>query len=355
MHDLEKKTWEILGRVVFPGTSRSIVSFGFVKEVTYRNEKVYIEVEIVSSNYKAAQEVKNSIENTLQKSGIDFDLHFVVRLPKPDARAYSRKTILPSNIKCAIAVASGKGGVGKSTVAVNLAIALADKGKRIGLLDADLYGPSIPAMMGIVSPPKVENNKMIPHKKFQVKTISIGMIVDENTPVIWRGPMVAKALDQLVLDVEWGELDLLIVDMPPGTGDVQISMSQRIGLAGVVIVTTPQRVALLDVRKSIAMFEKVNVSILGIVENMSYFKCPDCGSSTYLFSQNGGAKLANDLGIPLLAQLPFYNSLSMFMDEGVPIGNDEYRKILAESFSPLAEKVLNELTCNYESVDSTCS
>jgi len=218
-----------------------------------------------------------------------------------------------------VAVASGKGGVGKSTTAVNLAVALAAQGLRVGLLDADIYGPSLPQMLGAREKPRTEGQRIIPLQRWGLKAMSIGFLVDEETPMIWRGPMVMGALEQLMGQVEWGTLDIMVVDMPPGTGDAQLTMSQRVPLAGAVIVSTPQDVALLDARRGVRMFERVNVPVLGIVENMSYFCCPNCGQRSDVFGHGGARREAERLGVEFLGELPLKLSIRELADAGTPI------------------------------------
>ena len=236
----------------------------------------------------------------------------------PAAAEAPREELIPE-VKRTIAVSSGKGGVGKSTVAVNLALALHETGARVGLVDVDVYGPDIPLMMGARGKPGMFENRIIPVESYGIKLISIGFFVAPGEAIVWRGPMIHSAVQQFLRDVLWGELDYLIFDMPPGTGDAQLSLSQVIPLGGVVMVTTPQDVALLDVRKALAMFKKLNVPILGVVENMSDFACPHCGERTPIFGEGGGNKIAAEMGVPLLAQIPIDPETRKGGDEGQPI------------------------------------
>ena len=242
-------------------------------------------------------------------------------IPKIPVTNNPQESILPG-VKYTIAVASGKGGVGKSTVAVNLAVALAKEGFKVGLIDADIYGPSIPLMMGVNERPKILSvngkNKLVPLEKYGIKLMSIGFLIDSSDAVVWRGPMASSALRQFMSDVEWGEIDYLLYDMPPGTGDIQLTLTQTIPLSGAVIVTTPQDISLADARKGAKMFEKVNVPVLGIIENMSYYMNPD-GTKEYIFGQGGGEKLSKEMGITFLGEISLNTNIRIGGDEGNPI------------------------------------
>jgi ATP-binding protein involved in chromosome partitioning len=252
--------------------------------------------------------------------------------PKPKPRALPvmgqepRRAAVPAptpvaypNLGTIIAISSGKGGVGKSTIAANLAISLARMGNRVGLMDADIYGPNLPRMMGVNNPPVVENEKMIPLEAHGVKIMSLGFIIERDQPAIWRGPIIMKIITQFIKDVAWGKLDYFLVDLPPGTGDAQLSLVQATRVAGALIVTTPQEVATGDALRGAKMFERVDVPILGIIENMSWFECPHCGERTFLFGSAGGARLAVELGVPLLGQIPLYQPVLTGGDVGIPI------------------------------------
>lgn len=248
--------------------------------------------------------------------------------------------LLPG-VKHIIAVSSGKGGVGKTTVSVNLSVALAKAGATVGLLDADIYGPNVPLMMGVNRQPDTNGEKIIPLEAHNIKLMSLGLITDENTPIIWRGPIVGKVIQQFMIDVLWGELDFLIVDLPPGTGDAQLTLAQTVPLSGAIIVTTPQNVALEDVHRGIAMFHKVNVPILGVVENMSYFMCPCCGDRTPLFGEGGGTRIAEAFHLPLLGQIPIQPDVRIGGDEGHPIALGENEP--ARAFADMAQKLSDML------------
>jgi ATP-binding protein involved in chromosome partitioning len=242
-------------------------------------------------------------------------------------------------VKHTIAVSSGKGGVGKSTVAVNLAVALRSTGAAVGIIDADVYGPDIPLMLGSRGRPGMFDNRIIPVEAHGLKMMSIGLLVDEREPLVWRGPMIHSFIQQMLRDVMWGPLDYLVFDMPPGTGDAQLSLSQVIPLGGVVMVTTPQDVALLDVRKAVGMFQRLNVPVLGIVENMSHFVCPHCGGTTPIFGDTGGQRIADEYGVPLLARIPLDPETRVAGDEGAPITIRKPESAQAAAFRALAAAV----------------
>ena len=252
-------------------------------------------------------------------------------------------TNLVPGVKHVIAVSSGKGGVGKSTVAANLACALALTGAKVGLLDADLYGPNIPMMMGSTKGPEQQDGKILPVENYGVKLISIAFLVPEETPLVWRGPMVHQYLQAFLRDVLWGDLEYLLIDLPPGTGDVQLSLSQMVPLAGAITVTTPQEIALHDVRKGMAMFRKVNVPLLGIIENMSFFICGHCGERTEIFSHGGGERAAQKLGVPFLGRIPIDPAIRDGGDTGHPIVVANPASPQAAAFGEIAEKLVAEL------------
>ena len=260
--------------------------------------------------------------------------------PAPGAKA----PLLLPDVKAIVAVASGKGGVGKSTVAVNLAVSLARQGHRTGLLDADIYGPSLPRMLGLHRKPEVRDDKMIPLQAWGLSCMSIGFLVDEETPMIWRGPMVMGALEQMMGQVSWGPLDVLVVDMPPGTGDAQLTMAQRVTLTGAVIVSTPQDIALLDARRGVKMFEKTLVPVLGLVENMSFFCCPNCGHRTDIFGHGGARTEAARLGIDFLGEIPLLLDIRTASDAGTPIAAEAPDSVAAKAYDALARQVWDKVS-----------
>jgi ATP-binding protein involved in chromosome partitioning len=274
-------------------------------------------------------------------------------LPVMGQEPQSRRAAVPAptpvaypNLGRVIAISSGKGGVGKTTVATNLAAALARSGARVGLMDADIYGPNIPRMMGVNAPPPVVNERIVPLEAHGVKIMSLGFLVERDQPAIWRGPIVMKIITQFLQDVAWGELDYFLVDMPPGTGDAQLSLVQATHVHGAVIVTTPQAVAVGDALRGARMFQRVNVPVLGIVENMSYLLCPHCGKPTSLFGTGGGKELAQEVGVPLLGEIPIYPNVRVGGDEGLPI-------VIAEPESPAARALAATAQRITEAVGST--
>lgn len=245
--------------------------------------------------------------------------------------------------KHVIAVASGKGGVGKSTTAINLACAFKALGMSVGILDADIYGPSLPRLTGIKQKPTTANNKLVPLEAFGLKVMSIGFLMEEDAPTIWRGPMVMSALEQMLKDVLWGDLDVLVIDMPPGTGDAQLTLSQRAKLAGAVIVSTPQDLALIDARKGLNMFHKVGVPVLGLIENMSYFVCPSCGDTSHIFGHGGAEAEASRLGLPFLGKIPLEMEIRETADAGTPIVNSQPDSPHAKAYMDIAQSVVGSL------------
>ena len=344
---LEDRVWAVLQQVKFPGMSRDIVSFGFVDQVEASDDGVTVQLAMATHNQDAAAAVRAETEAKLKAElGIE-RVEVGLRLlapPAPAHEAISQDASLIPEVEHVVAVASGKGGVGKSTVSANLAAQLAQQGFRVGLLDADIYGPSMPMMFGISERPVVEGQRIMPFERYGVKLMSLGFILDIDTPVIWRGPMVVKAIEQLLGDVEWGALDYLIVDLPPGTGDAQLTISQKVPISGAVIVTTPQDIALIDARKGLAMFRKVEVPVLGIIENMAGFACPHCGEVTHIFKQGGGERTADVLDCKFLGSVPLDPAVVEGGDAGVPIVVSTPDGVHAKAFAGLAEAVAAELS-----------
>jgi ATP-binding protein involved in chromosome partitioning len=265
------------------------------------------------------------------------------RPPQSPVSPMSKQSEIPG-IAAVIAVASGKGGVGKSTTALNLALGLRDLGLRVGLLDADIYGPSVPRLTGIREKPQLnDDRKMIPIARFGLSIMSIGFLVEEDTAMIWRGPMVMSAITQMLRDVAWGTLDVLVVDMPPGTGDAQLTLAQNVPLKGAIIISTPQDLSLIDARRGLAMFRKVNVPVLGIVENMSYFQCPHCGTRSDIFGHGGARQEAERLGVPFLGEIPLHMSIRATSDSGKPVVDSEPDGPHAAIYREIGAKVRDQL------------
>ena len=335
-----------LTEVKFPGLSRDIVSFGFVRSVTVSDGDVSVEIVMTTANAGAGEIVEREARRVL--SGLpgvrEVKLDCRVHTPQAAPSVQAPRDLLPG-VRTKIAVASGKGGVGKSTVAANLALALRRMGSAVGLLDADIYGPSQQLMMGCTDKPMLSaEEKILPVDGHGVKVMSLGFLMDADTPVIWRGPMVMKALQQFIEDVDWGTLDYLIVDLPPGTGDAQLTMTQQVPLDGAVIVTTPQDVALIDARKGLAMFRKVNVPVLGVIENMSAFVCPHCGKTSEIFKHGGGRRTAEQLGVPFLGEIPIDPAIVAGGDAGTPIVVSHPESAAAQAFVAVAAEIARQLT-----------
>ncbi len=313
----EPQVLNALRQVKDPDLHRDIVDLGFVKELTIAGGQVRFVVELTTP----ACPVKDRLRDEAQKVVLAIpgvtDVH-VTMTANTRGRTLEHQRMLPG-VKNPIAVASGKGGVGKSTTAVNLALALRRTGATVGLLDADIYGPSIPIMLGINERPSMIGQRLLPIDRYGLKVMSMGFLITESTPVVWRGPMVHQILQQFLTQVEWGTLDYLVIDLPPGTGDAQLTLTQSAPLAGAVIVTTPQDVALVDAVKGLQMFNKVNVPVLGIVENMSYFLCPHCSERSEIFGHGGGRRKATELGVPFLGEIPIVGAIREGGDNGQPV------------------------------------
>lgn len=347
----EERVLEVLKTVRFPGLSRDIVSFGFVKDLAVGGGNVSFRLEITTESPRAAEEIERDAKEKLRSlPGVNA---VTIRLsvqapsmapPRGAAGVPPADAALLRDVRFKVAVASGKGGVGKSTVAANLALSLQRLGQRVGLMDSDIYGPSQQMMMGIDEKPFINpENQIVPIERYGVKVMSLGFLMDVDQPVIWRGPMVMKAVEQFLGDVAWGALDYLLIDLPPGTGDAQLTLTQKIHLSGAVIVTTPQDVSLIDARKGLAMFQKVNVPVLGIVENMSYYICPKCGNREEIFKHGGGRKTAEELHVPFLGEIPLDPKVAIGGDSGRPIVAGEPHSAVTEAYMRLAESVQRTL------------
>jgi ATP-binding protein involved in chromosome partitioning len=348
----EDKVLEVLRTVKFPGLTRDIVSFGFVKDLAVGGGNVSFRLEIMTESPRAAEEIRRDATEKLRAlagvSAVTIRLEVQAPAPAPPRGAVGvapPDTQILKDVRFKVAVASGKGGVGKSTVAANLALAFSRRGFGVGLMDSDIYGPSQQMMMGIDEKPYVnEKNQIVPIERYGVKVMSLGFLMDVDQPVIWRGPMVMKAVEQFLQDVAWGKLDFLVIDLPPGTGDAQLTLTQKIHLSGAIIVTTPQDVSLIDARKGLAMFQKVNVPVLGIIENMSYYICPECGHREEIFKHGGGERTAKQLQVPFLGEIPLDSKVAVGGDSGRPIVAGEPGSAVSEAYLRIADTVGQRLS-----------
>jgi ATP-binding protein involved in chromosome partitioning len=351
-----------------PASGKDIVSAGLVEAINLRDGLVQVTLLTDRAHAAAMEPVRRAVQALLARQpGITNATAILTahKGPSPASAPSARQgnaapqgpapaqghahgpakaPLLLPDVKAIVAVASGKGGVGKSTVAVNLAVSLARQGHRTGLLDADIYGPSLPRMLGVHRKPEVRDEKMIPLQAWGLSCMSIGFLVDEETPMIWRGPMVMGALEQMMGQVSWGPLDVLVVDMPPGTGDAQLTMAQRVSLTGAVIVSTPQDIALLDARRGVKMFEKTRVPVLGLVENMSFFCCPNCGHRTDIFGHGGAREEAARLDIEFLGEIPLLLDIRTASDAGTPIAAEAPESEAAKAYDALARRVWDKVS-----------
>src|ERR1700687_5823015 len=311
---------EELKKVKYPGFSRDVVSFGIIRDVEVGSTGVTVILAPGTARAEVIQEIRTAVIATVsQMQGAPAVQVTVTEPEQPQRKVQRGPAGIPGGTHV-IAVASGKGGGGKSTVAATLALALVGLGYRVGLMDSDVYGPSIPLMLGLHDRPQsTEDKRIIPLEKFGLKVISLGLFIDDRTPVIWRGPMINKLLTQFLREVQWGELDYLVLDLPPGTGDAQLTITQQVPLTGGVIVTTPQDVALEDVKRGVRMFQPVNAPVLGVIENMSYHICSGCGERSEPFGHGGGAATAQEFGIPFLGEIPLQRDIREAGDTGAPI------------------------------------
>ncbi len=333
-----------LSLVQDPDLHRDIVSLGFIKNLSINGNNVKFDLQLTTPSCPVRdqfiEDCQRAIRSNIEGIGkVEISMSSVVA-----AHVNTQKESILPGVKNTIAVASGKGGVGKSTVAVNLAVSLAMDGAKVGLVDADVYGPSIPLMFGINGRPKVSNNKLSPLEKYGVKIMSIGFLVDPMQAVIWRGPMASGAVKQFMADVTWGELDYLVFDLPPGTGDIQLTLVQTIPLTGAVIVTTPQDVALADARKGLVMFNKVNVPVFGIVENMSYYICTHCGQRENIFDSGGGKRTATELDVPFLGEIPINTGIRIGGDQGDPLVHSQPNSPHAQTIRQITRNLAAQIS-----------
>jgi len=354
----KEKINDVLRQVKYPGFSRDIVSFGLVKSIEYEKKRIQVTLALTTSDPEIPRQIKERAEAELTEcfpQAREINVLVSVNRPKQSAEPKAPGQGLQpgldqlDKVRFKIAIASGKGGVGKSTFAANLACALRDmpgkdkKSLAIGVMDCDIYGPSIPLMLGVQDRPEIENELIQPSMNFDIRVMSMGFLVDEETPVIWRGPMVMKTIQQFAQHVEWGELDILIIDLPPGTGDAQLSLVQTIPLDGALIVTTPQTAATNVARRGARMFSQVNVPLLGVAENMSYLENEDTGEKQYLFGQGGGEHTAKSLETDFLGQIPLDPMIREGSDRGIPIVISAPHKPASRAFKKMAEALVKQL------------
>jgi ATP-binding protein involved in chromosome partitioning len=340
---LQEKVIEALKTVKDPDLHKDIVSLGFIKNMKVKNGNVSYDVELTTPACPVKEQLKTECETKTQAiegvAKVDVNMTAVVR-----SSEHSQPIL--TGVKNIIAVASGKGGVGKSTVSTNLAIALKLSGASVGLMDADIYGPSIPQMLGIpiTSPKTSGDNKFFPHEKYGIKVVSAAFLTKQGQPLMLRGPMLGGIIQQFLQNVEWGDLDYLVIDLPPGTGDVQLTLTQKAPISGAVVVTTPQEVSLIDADKGVKMFQQVKVPMLGIVENMSYFVCDGCDKKHHIFRSGGGQTLAENFKIPFLEEIPIITEVAEGGDSGVPIIMSNPESPASVAYKQLAGKVAAQLS-----------
>jgi ATP-binding protein involved in chromosome partitioning len=340
---------KVLAQVIDPASGKDVVAAGLIQGLTVRDGNVGFAIEVPAARGPQSEPLRKAAEDAVAKLPGVFSVTAVLTAHNepPQARRAHAHAPQPSGgipgVAAIIAVASGKGGVGKSTVAVNLALGLSRLGLKVGLLDADIYGPSVPRLLDIRHKPESDGKKLKPIEKLGIKAMSIGFMVREDEAMIWRGPMVQSALTQMMNDVSWAPLDVLVIDMPPGTGDAQLTIAQRVPLKGAVIVSTPQDIALIDARKGVAMFNKTHVPVLGVVENMSTFVCENCGHETHIFGHGGAKAEAEKMGVPFLGEIPLMPIVRQTSDSGTPIVDYNPTSAEARAFMAVAEKVAKSI------------
>ena len=327
-----------------PDLNRDIVSLGFIKNLKIDGGRVAFTIELTTPACPVKDQMRDQARAAvMQLPGVaSVDVHMSAMVREAVGSEGGRQMI--PGVKNVIAVGAGKGGVGKTTVAVNLALALAKCGGKVGIIDGDIYGPNVPIMLGMKTELITDGQKIVPAEKYGLQVISMGFLTKDDAPIIWRGPMLHGALQQFFRDARWRDLDYLIVDMPPGTGDVALSLSQTVPVAGSIVVTTPQQVSLADTRRAVAMYKKLNIPPIGLIENMSYFACPNCAHESDIFGHGGGERLAEELGIPFLGRLPIYQPIREGSDTGVPLIISEPDSPAAAAFIAAAERTAAQVS-----------
>jgi ATP-binding protein involved in chromosome partitioning len=335
---------EALKVVRDPDLNRDIVSLGFIKDLKIDNGRVAFTIELTTPACPVKDQMRDQARAAvMQLAGVSaVDVNLSARVREAVSADGQRQSI--PGVKNVIAVGAGKGGVGKTTVAVNLAIALAKCGGRVGIIDADIYGPNVPIMLGMKTQLVTDGQKIVPAEKYGLQVISMGFLTADDAPIIWRGPMLHGALQQFFREVRWTNLDYLVVDLPPGTGDVALSLSQTVPVAGAIVVTTPQQVSLADSRRAVAMYKKLNIPPLGIIENMSYFVCTNCQHEADIFGHGGGEQMASDLGVPFVGRIPIYQPIREGSDAGVPLMISEPDSPAARAFMAAAERTAAQVS-----------
>jgi ATP-binding protein involved in chromosome partitioning len=328
-----------------PDLHRDIVSLGFVKDLKIDGDRVAFTIELTTPACPVKEQMRDQARAAvLQLPGVtSVDVNMSASVRSASMGGDGPRQPIPG-VKNIVAVGAGKGGVGKTTVAVNLALALAKCGSKVGLIDGDIYGPNVPIMLGLKTQLVTDGQKIVPAEKYGLQVISMGFLTAEDAPIIWRGPMLHGALQQFFREVRWTNLDYLIIDMPPGTGDIALSLSQSVPTAGAIVVTTPQQVSLADTRRAVAMYKKLNILPLGIIENMSYFTCPDCGHESDIFGRGGGESMAAQLGVPFLGRIPIYQPIREGSDVGVPLVIAEPDAAATRAFIGVAEQTAAQLS-----------
>jgi ATP-binding protein involved in chromosome partitioning len=334
---------ERLRSVPYPGFTRDIVSFGLVRDIEVSSQGVTVRLAPSTAKDDVVREIEAAVRRTLADTpGVAGTIEIVREQAAPAAGRRGPQPI--AGVARVVAVSSGKGGVGKSTVATNLALAISSLGRRTGLMDADVYGPSVPLLLGIDEKARpAEGARLAPIERHGLAVMSMGFFVGDRTPIIWRGPMLTKLITEFLRNCDWGELDVLVMDLPPGTGDVQLTLTQQVPIGGGIVVTTPQDVALADVRRGIQMFRQVGAPVLGVIENMSYHVCPGCGARAELFGHGGGGAMAREAGVPFLGELPLVRAVREAGDRGTPIVAAEPSHPVSRAYREIAERVLVRL------------